>query len=228
MLLGLLSLCVTYRAGISVSGSSCSYTLAAIREVYQLAFTMNVQLSAQWLSRSTDVIQRADALSRIEDRSDFDVAKSLFVKICRFRDACNRYWGFPTGDPFAGTAPEFHKAPHFFTQYPAPQGLGADALIMPWSLLDPAERTVPLLWVFPPRDLVQATIQKIALERRSAILLVHSWPQAWDVWLTHLPVVARREVGPMPGMFLTGSRFPAQLQTEGEFQRKLSCFLIRF
>ncbi len=60
------------------------------------------------------------------------------------------------------------------------------------------------------------------------MLLVHSWPRKWDVWLNPVPVVARKDIAPEEEMFVTGSRFPEALKVNGVYQRKLTCFLIRF
>jgi hypothetical protein len=203
-------------------------TLAEIRGVYQRAFELDVRLSAQWLPRESSEIARADDLSRVESHDDYALSHSLFKKVCQLRDAQDRYWGYPTGDAFASTTSAFHKAPRFFTRFPAPTGNGADGLLLPWSLLDPPAPAVPLVWAFPPRTLVKRVIAKILAERRNTILLVHSWPKAWDSQLTHLPVIARRDFKPSSEMFVTGSRFPDELKVAGQFMRRLTCFLIRF
>jgi hypothetical protein len=78
-------------------------------------------------------------------------------------------WGLPTGDCFAGSVDKCHQVRRYFTRYPAAEGMGADALVMPWSLLDPTEGT-PLLWFFPPRGCLKEVIGKRAHERKIASL----------------------------------------------------------
>ena len=204
------------------------HTLAEIRDLLELAMEHDVTVRAQWLPRTNPLIQEADALSRVEDTADFALANHLFQRVCKFREPGGAFWGFPTGDCFAGTAPGFHKSPRYFTKHPAPAGIGADALHCAWQSLDPPTGSTPLLWAFPPRELIRQVIQKIGQEGRNTILLVTNFPHKWKTWLTHLPVVDEKHITPTEGMFLLGSRFPVGLRTEGAFQCHISCFLIKF
>jgi hypothetical protein len=134
-------------------------------------------------------------------------------------------WGFPTGDCFAGTVDKFHHVRRYFTSYPAAEGMGADALVMPWSLLDPIDGT-PLLWVFPPRECLKEVIVKIAQGRKNCILVVCNRPAKWKTWLLHLPVKGETTVPPRKHMFVLGSRFPPHMLVDGDYQCHLTCSLI--
>lgn len=203
-------------------------TLAEIRQTLELTWSHDLLVRAQWLSRETDLIRKADELSRVEDPGEFALARDLYQRVCRHRSEGVGAWGFPTGDCFAGTSPEFHQVGRYLTRYPAPGGLGADGLFCPWSLLDPPAPATPLLWVFPPRHLAKAAMAKIAEERRNAILLVPNMPKKWRVRLTHLPVVDELQLRPQKGMFVIGSRFPEKLKAAGPYEAWVSCFLIRY
>jgi hypothetical protein len=136
-------------------------------------------------------------------------------------------WGFPSGDCFAGSVDKFHQVSRYFTKFPSAEGLGPDALALPWSLLDPREGT-PLLWVFPPREILRAVVGKIAQERKNCILVVPNMPASWKVWMQHLPIKAERVLPPKAGMFVIGSRFPRRLLTDGDYRCHLTFFLIRY
>jgi hypothetical protein len=120
------------------------HTFAEIRELLELTSAHDLLVRAQWLPRTDALIQTADALSRVEDYSDYALNKQLFQRVCKFRDRAGGFWGFPTGDCSAGTSPEFHKSVAFFTKHPAPEGKGADGLFCEWRLLDPPRTSHPL------------------------------------------------------------------------------------
>lgn len=203
------------------------HTLKELRLMFEAAAGAGVDVRAQWVPRDTPEIQRADLLSRCDDSGDFALDRSVFMHICRTQLPGGGNWGFPTGDCFAGTVDSFHKVRRYFTRYPAAEGMGADALVMPWSILDPTEGT-PLLWVFPPRECLKEAIGKIAQERKNCILVACNMPAKWKTWLLHLPVKAETTVPPRRGMFVLGSRFPPSMLKEGEYQCHLTCSLIWF
>jgi hypothetical protein len=160
------------------------HTLKELRLIFEAAAGAGVDVRAHWVPRETPEIQKADMLSRCDDSGDFALDRSIFMHICRTQLPGGGNWGFPTGDCFAGTVDNFHKVRRYFTRYPAAEGMGADALVMPWSMLGPTEGT-PLLWVFPPREYLKEAIGKIAHERKNCILVVCNMPAKWKSWLLH-------------------------------------------
>ena len=215
----------------AVSNVNCmngkAHTLMELRLMFEAAANAGVEVRAQWVPRDTPEIQRADLLSRCDDAGDFALDRGIYRHICMSRLPEGGNWGFPTGDCFAGTVDKFHQVRRYFTQYPAAEGMGADGLVMPWSLLDPSEGT-PLLWVFPPRERVREVIGKIAQERKNCILVVCNMPARWKDWLLHLPVKAETTVPPRKRMFVLGSRFPPSMLKDGDYQCHLTCSLIWF
>jgi hypothetical protein len=201
------------------------HTLKELRLMFEAAAEVGVEVRAQWVPRDTPEIQRADLLSRCDDASDFALDRSIYSQICKTCLLEGGIWGFPTGDCFAGTVDKFHHVRRYFTRYPAAEGMGADALVMPWSLLDPIDGT-PLLWVFPPRECLKEVIVKIAQERKNCILVVCNRPAKWKTWLLHLPVKGETTVPPRKHMFVLGSRFPPHMLVDGDYQCHLTCSLI--
>jgi hypothetical protein len=201
------------------------HTLKELRLMFEAAAEVGVEVRAQWVPRDTPEIQRADLLSRCDDASDFALDRSIYSQTCKTCLPEGGIWGFPTGDCFAGTVDKFHHVRRYFTRYPAAEGMGADALVMPWSLLDPIDGT-PLLWVFPPRECLKEVIVKIAQERKNCILVVCNRPAKWKTWLLHLPVKEETTVPPRKHMFVLGSRFPPHMLVDGDYQCHLTCSLI--
>jgi hypothetical protein len=210
------------------------HTLALLRSLIEQAAPIDLQIVAQWVPRDTPDMQLADHYSRCDDPGAFALAHRLFLTLSRTPLPSGGMWGFCTGDCFAGAVPEFHHSPRFFTKYPAPAGQGADALLLPWSMLDPPQGGVPLLWVFPPRDLVRETIDKIALERKNCIFIIANMLPEWRGWVQHLPIVHERAIQHQRNMFEIGSRFPPNLIPKDrngkpkQFTCHLTCFLIRY
>eukprot|EP00884_Botryococcus_braunii_P019873 jgi/Botrbrau1/656/Bobra.0161s0044.1 len=204
-----------------------THTLKELRLMFEAAAEVGVEVRAQWVPRDTPEIQVADLLSRCDDASDFALDRGIYTQICKTGLPEGGIWGFPTGDCFAGTVDKFHQVKRYFTRYPAAEGMGADALVMPWSLLDPTDGT-PLLWVFPPRECLREVIAKVAQERKNCILVVCNRPAKWKTWLLHLPVRAETTVPPRKHMFVLGSRFPPHMLQDGDYQCHLTCSLILF
>lgn len=215
------------------------HTLREIRSMYEEAAKIDVEVRAQWVSRNAPDMQLADHYSRCKDPGDFAVTNSVYVDICRTQRPGGGSWGFCTGDCFAGTVPEFHHSPRYFTRFPAPAGNGADALSLPWSILDPPRiHGVPnppvQLWVFPPRHLVRQAIDKIALERKDCIFVIANMDPTWRAWLQHLPIVHEMALQRRPGVLVPGSRMPKSMLPSTRqggrlvYTAFLTCFLIRY
>lgn len=180
----------------------------------EMAAQLNVAIKVIWQPRESEIMQRADALSRVEDASDYALAPSLTRTL-------TSKWGTPTGDAFAGIHPGFHKAKAFFTSTPAPFRLGCDALSQDWTQLG------ELVWAFPPAWLIEETILRVAQFRCNAILVLPSLKKVDWRLLADLPVKDHRHFHPKVGMFVLGSKLPAGMQ-QPHFTCALDCFLIKF
>lgn len=168
----------------------------------------------EWRRRDTEAIRRADALSRVEDASDYALSFSLTREL-RAR------WGTPSGDAFAGPWAHSQKAPLFFTASPCHVGCGFDATIRDWGVLG------PLVWVFPPVWLLREAIGKILQHRCAAILLVAAMgPHQWPL-VRRLPIVDSIVIPPRDGMFEEGSKFSKKGRV-GRFKCTLHCFRVQF
>ena len=53
---------------------------------------------------------------------------------------------------------------------------------------------LPLLWVFPPFELVGQVIGELVLEQTDAILIVPRFRRYWQVLLYSLPIIAQHEL----------------------------------
>jgi len=210
-------LCVTDNQGAAANINKMRGNLemvAAIRPTMQLAAELNVDIKVIWQPRETPTMQRADALSRVEDAADFALAPTLTSSL-------TNQWGTPTGDAFAGIHTEFHKAAAFFTSTPAPLGLGCNALSQDWKVLG------DLVWVFPPVWLIEDAILRVAHFKCNSILVLPSFKRVEWHLLENLPIKSHQHIHPRPGMFLLGSKVPANMQNP-EFTCALDCFLVRF
>jgi len=70
-------ICITDNQGAAANMSKLKGSMeevADIREMMEEAAALDVDVQVIWQPRETDVIQRADALSRVEDHSDFALA----------------------------------------------------------------------------------------------------------------------------------------------------------
>jgi hypothetical protein len=92
--------------------------LPVVKQVYELARLYDVHVDFQWLPRTSEVIQRADALSRVVDGSQIVLSTFCFQRVCQTRltpEVIARYpahgpiWGHPTLDVFAGPGDLEHE-----------------------------------------------------------------------------------------------------------------------
>jgi hypothetical protein len=188
--------------------------VAAIRDMWVLATALDVQIRVEWRPRESAEIAKADALSRVEDPSDFALN---FQETSRLMRLC----GTPTGDAFAGPWGHARKAAVFFTAGPCHVAAGWDALMRDWDVLG------DLIWVFPPISLVREALVKVKAHGRNCILILPNLTAHLKRLVRTLPVVDSKVIHPYPGMFELGSKLPKEMQYP-PFACKLDCFLIRF
>ncbi len=202
--------------------------LDEVRELYQLASSHDVQLEFEWLPRTSDTIQLADALSRIVDGADFALRHHVFVRICQKLAPDGSRWGFPTCDVFASGAKDFHKASKFFSLYYCPGTSGINGLWHPWnSPLCSNSVGRKLLWLFPPFKLVGPVLAKLMKEQVDAIVILPAWTCFWQGMLQSLPVRDEQPIDYHNNLFILGSRLPTEmLKSPPRF--RLRAYLIRF
>lgn len=70
----------------------------------------------------------------------------------------------------------------------------------------------PLLWVFPPFDLIADVLNKVILERVDAILVLPKFIRFWQAMLKRLPCIASHVVKYHDKVYTIGSRAPKAMQ----------------
>ena len=133
----------------------------------------------------------ADELSRPEDASEIFLAGFVFDHICRLPLAGGLSWGTPTLDCFAGNEAGQHHADVFYSKYHCPKAVAINAMYQPWAKDALRADDTPLLWIFPPFDLVPSVINKLLLERVDAILVLPKFHRFWQTLLSQLPCLAK-------------------------------------
>jgi hypothetical protein len=175
--------------------------LPVVKQIYDLARRYDVHIDFQWLPRTSAVIQRADALSHVFNKSQIVLSPLYFQRVCQTRlslevtarhPAHGPIWGRPTLDVFAGPADHEHKASSFFSLYACPGTSGVNALYLDWRVSLPPVSAAPLqpslLWVFPPFYLIADAILKLMQHRLDAVLVIPCWLRSWTPLLARLPV----------------------------------------
>ena len=71
---------------------------------------------------------------------------------------------------------------------------------------------LPLLWVFPPFEIVGEVIGKLQPEQTDAILVVPKFRRYWQVLLQSLPIVAQHELKYHNRLYSIGYRAPVNMR----------------
>jgi hypothetical protein len=213
--------------------------LPVVKQIYDLARRFDVHIDFQWLPRTSAVIQRADALSRVVDQSQIVLSPVYFQRVCQTKLSCEvlarhpahgPIWGRPTLDVFAGPADHEHKAPQFFSLYACPGTSGVNALYLDLRVsLPPVSAAIPrpsLLWVFPPFYLIADAILKVMQHRLNAVLVIPCGVRSWTPLLARLPVVASQHLSG-PNLVILGRHVPAYMRAP-TYHLHLQALLVLF
>ena len=118
-----------------------------LQKIFLKCEERRIDLRVTWIPRTHHLLVEADLLSR----------KSTDEYCLRNRDMdyIIRRYGSPFSlDVFASKF--LHKAKKFYSKYPSPLSAGSDGLFQPWGDED--------AWIFPPRKLLGACIERIFTE----------------------------------------------------------------
>ena len=149
-----------------------------------------------WQPRESAEIRLADALSKEIDTSDLILCNSHTSKLFQL-------FGKPTCDAFATSVDGGKKADCWFSKYFEPGCSGVNGLRQPWG-------NQQLVWLFPPFDLVAASIKKVQEEQVHCILIVPQWTRFWSAMLADLPVVGEELLAYRAGLYRLTSRVPRE------------------
>jgi hypothetical protein len=134
------------------------------REIFKILQTLDIRLAVSHIPGITNVL--ADAFSRMEVTGDYALRSDVYVNAIRTMEVR------PTIDLFA------HAKNNKCPRYAALRGRLAgqaeilDAFSIRWSN--------ELPYIFPPVQLIQRVLQKLQLERVTALVVVPHWPsQPW-------------------------------------------------
>jgi hypothetical protein len=133
---------------------------AMLVELWQFCQLHAIQLFVQWIPRRYN--DRADYLSKFEDRSDWRLAKRHVRRLQRRFGACDV-------DLFASH--RNNTVPRYFSAFYTPNTAGVDAFTQRWGHYS-------LCWCFPPIGVISAVLQYAQAERANLILVIPDWPSA--------------------------------------------------
>lgn len=107
-------------------------------------------------------------------------------------------------------APGEHKADTFYTAHLCPGTAGVDGLSHSWAVAP--EGQPPWAWVFPPKWLIAASLQKIADERINAVVILPAGVFQWTSLLAGLRghVQKHLQLRYYDGLYRLGSQAPPQ------------------
>ena len=156
----------------------------------------------------------ADKLSRQEDSSEIFLAKFVFDQICQLPLANGQSWGKPTLDCFAGNEAGQHQVDVFYSKYHGPKAIAVNALYQPWAIDAKKSGHLPLLWVFPPFDLIPDVLNKVMSEQVDAILVLFKFSRFWQSMLLQLPCIAQQTIKYHNRLYTIGSMAPRAMREQ--------------
>ena len=197
-----------------------------VKQLYTFAASHDVHDDFTWQPRTHAWLQYADELSRIPDSSEMFLRRNQFVLVCKLRYK-GRLWGWPTLDVFAGAVKGQHQVGRFYTLHYAPGCLAVNAMHQHWSYDAQVGNAPSLVWLFPPFSLIGAALNKLAIERVDAILILPKHMKYWVSMLSQLPIIDSRDLGFHKGLYTVGSKVPLSSQTNMP-RIPLMAYLVRF
>lgn len=151
--------CVVYINLMGGRKEGCNHIA---RQIWEWCRLRNNFVTATYLPGALNI--EADHQSRIfHDNGEWELEDDIFKALARF-------WGNPVIDLFASRINR--KVSSYCAWKPDPECVAVDAFSIAWN--------AGLCYAFPPFCLLGATLQKIAMEASSAIIIFPLWPtQHW-------------------------------------------------
>ena len=132
-----------------INVGTCRPDIAStLQSIFLKCLELQVDLRVTWIPRSHYLLIEADMLSR-RSTDEFTLRNR------DWRYVVQRYGRDFTLDVFASKF--LHRTDIFYSKFPSQESSGSDGLHQPWGGHD--------VWMFPPRRLVGACIQRIFVER---------------------------------------------------------------
>jgi hypothetical protein len=170
-------------------------TFAQVAALHLLAFQLGITLIMVWCPRSTVELQRADALSKPCDPTDWRLAASIVRSLVRARAGSYAALWPPDVDLFASARE--HQCPVYLSAVWDSHCFAADAMLLHWSHLVGVTRgsysgtlmlCQPVCFAFPPFGMLVSVLQKIAADRATV----------WLVTPLRLPALPARLLRALP------------------------------
>lgn len=207
-----------------------------VRDIWLLCHRLDLQLEVEWRPRGEELQQLADALSKVQDGSQWALNQQVYTSevLALLHRACPGVVDF-TVDLFAD--PSNAKVAAFFSRFYAPGTsgvLGVNAFAHPWAWRrragGPPQRH--MCYCNPPFDKMMEVVGKIIRERADVLLVFPAWPRPYHCLLRrmqtagwaaqqglHAPPV--REVVQLPNrtdLFEAGPRVPGRQRDQQRWQ----------
>lgn len=183
-----------------------------VKCLYESAAQADLMVDFIWKPRTDADLVFADELSRVIDSSEIFLAPFAFEALCRLQSQFGQAWGVPTLDCFAGHSQGQHQVPRFYSKFYGPGAIAINAMYQNWARDAVVPGRVPLVWVFPPFELIGSVLGKLQVERVDAILVVPKFRRYWQALIWQLPIVAYFDLKFHDRLYTIGSRAPPSMK----------------
>ena len=127
-------------------GTTDSYAASKLQEIFLHFHSRNIRLSAVWVPRSDEEIVLADTTVRFSS-DEFRLPENFMSRILKDKE-------MPTLDVYASILN--HTCEKYYTRYPALGSSGSPGELCNWQ--------GEVLWLFPPKNLVNVTLHRVMNE----------------------------------------------------------------
>ena len=192
-------------------GTSAVFT--AVLKLYLLAFSLRVQLEFVWVPREHELLQLADALSKVVDPTDW----ALSIPIMQQQVFSDPAYGTPDIDCLASS--EARVCGVYFAAIYDGKCAGVNGFAQCWASwpASSGQRVgKPLCWLFPPPKLLLQTLLKVRRERAEALVVCARTLQPVEEAVL-LSLAARHKplTAPHSAMVFPSRRVPREVRTGG-------------
>ena len=143
---------------------------AAVRQLYVLAMEHGIELTFDWVPREHPALVLADALSKLQDASDWRLSRTIGRQYL-----CQLGWPAPDVDVFGSAGAHFCFL--YYSRECDGVCAGVDDLNQRWDRMPAQSAQVAaqprklMCWVFPPPALLMPALCKLQSERADALVV---------------------------------------------------------
>lgn len=167
----------------------CPALLPTVREIWDLAWAADVDVTLTWFPRETQLQQYADHLSKLVDNSSWSLDGNLFSEALAMNPWVVKAGGF-TVDVFADNLNckvQWQGKNRFYSRMWCKGTAAVDGFMQPWGRNSSMGRK-EFCYIYGDFGSMGRILRKIKQEQANCVLLYPVWPRYWKTMWAGVPI----------------------------------------